>query len=116
MATPVARFLCVASLPCVAYACLLRPFWGPFDWDLFAIAALCLSALSIHLLASGLPDLLFRQLATCLVGFQLLFVSIPFLAIGRGNVRDAGPFVYGAFHLDLREPARTPPERLARWL
>ena len=35
----------------------------------------------------------FRHVVTWLIGFQLLFVGIPFLAIGVGVTRPVGPFV-----------------------
>jgi hypothetical protein len=118
LATRTARFLGVASVPLVVYAFALRPFWGPFDWDLFAISVLCLAALAAHLLATGLSETAFRHLAVQWIGFQLLFVSIPFLVTGLGVARDAGPFAPGYFHheLDLLTPEKEPPPKLAPWL
>jgi len=118
MAGPTARFLVVASVPLVVYAFTLRPFWGPFDWDLFAISVLCLSALAAHLLAAGLSEPAFRHVAVWCIGFQLLFVSVPFLVMGLGVARDAGPFSPGRLHheLDLLTPGKEPPPKIAPWL
>lgn len=116
VATPQARFLAATSLPTVLYAFLLRPFWGPFDWDLFAITGICLAVLAAHWLAVEFEPRSFRKLAVWLIAFNLLFVGLPFLLAGRLELREAGPFAPGYFDLDLRLPDRPPAEKLAPWL
>ena len=108
LATDHARFLGAASVPLVMYACLLRPFWGPFDWDLFALTAMLLALLAAHLLATRLPALVFRHMAAWLIGFQLLFVSVPFLSIGVATTRDAGPQCCRSRHRCRRRWRRLP--------
>lgn len=115
LASPRARFLLAACAPLAGYATLLRPFWGPFDWDLFSVTGIFLAALAVHLLASGLPRPLLQHVAVWLVGFQILFVGLPFLAGASFAVHEAGPFLSRAW-VDLRKPATPPPEELAPWL
>jgi hypothetical protein len=116
LATPPATFLACAGLPLVAYAFLLRPFWGPFDWDLFSMTALFLSLLASHLLLTSLGAEALRQVLPWLVGFQLLFVTIPFLVVGTVEGRSEGPFRRGAWKYDLQKPATPPPPHVAPWL
>jgi hypothetical protein len=113
---PAARFLIAAAIPLVAYSCLLRPFWGPFDWDLFSLTALVLSLLAAHLVATGLAPSVRAHVAVWLVGFQLAFVAVPFVAIGLGRWRDAGPFQPRQWTVDLRTPNTPPPDVLEPWL
>jgi len=116
VATPRARFLLVACVPLALYATLLRPFWGPFDWDLFSITALFLAALAAHLFATGLSEPLRRHVGVWLLGFQILFVGLPFLLGAALSSRDAGPFRSRTWEVDLSKPATPPPEELAPWL
>ncbi len=107
------RWLAIGAAPLVLYALALRPFWGPWDWDLFALTALllaclCLQALVAVRLAPGL--------AVACITFQLCFVGVPFLWIGAGSPREVGPFGFSDFDYDLRLPERPPPERLRPWL
>ncbi|TFG94811.1 MAG: hypothetical protein E4H11_06100 [Myxococcales bacterium] len=107
------RWLAMTALPLVVYALALRPFWGPWDWDLFALTALllaclCLPALAALRLAPGL--------AIACIGFQLCFFGIPLVWIGAGDPREVGTFGFRDFDYDLRQPARPPPERVAQWL
>ena len=113
---PAARFLLAAAIPLAAYACLLRPFWGPFDWDLFSLTALVLSLLAAHLVATGLAPSVRAHVAVWLVGFQLAFVAIPFVATGLGKWRDAGPFQPHQWTVDLSLPNTPPPDVLEPWL
>lgn len=115
-ATPAARFLVSACLPTVAYAFMLRPFWGPFDWDLFSITAVCLSALAGHLLVGALRADVLAHVATCLLGFQLLFIGIPFLVMGAIKPREAGPFVGGDYNLEIMQQGRPEAGRVTPWL
>jgi hypothetical protein len=108
-----ARWLAVAALPLCLYATLLRPFWGPWDWDLFALTAFVLACLCIRALATLHVA---PELAVAIIGFQLCFVGVPFLWIGAGTPRDVGPFGFRSFDYDLRQPARQPPAHIAPWL
>lgn len=116
--TPAARLLLAASLPTIVYAFMLRPFWGPFDWDLFAITACCISLLAGHLLITSFESTTRAHVATCLLGFQILFVGLPFLVLGIFQPRDAGPF-FGKKYLrtigELRQGGE-PKGALVPWL
>ena len=116
LATPTAHFLAVASLPLVVYALVLRPVWGPFDWDLFSLTALFLGASAVHLLAGVLPDLALRHALVWLVGWNLLFCGGPLLVIGFAPVRASGPFVPEAFDPAMLDPSSAAFARIAAWL
>jgi hypothetical protein len=113
--TPPARLLASAALPLALYALALRPFWGPWDWDLFSATALVLACLALRLVFELRPARAPSLAAAC-IGFQLLFFGIPFLWIGAGAPREAGPFGFRDFDYDLRLPGAPPPERIAPWL
>jgi hypothetical protein len=114
-AGPPGRLLACAALPLALYALALRPFWGPWDWDLFAATALVLACLAVRVLAE-LRAVHGPGLVAAVIGFALLFVGIPFLWIGAGTPRDVGPFGFRGFDYDLRRAGTPPPERLAPWL
>jgi hypothetical protein len=107
------RWLAIAALPLCLYATLLRPFWGPWDWDLFALTAFVLACVCIRALAALRVA---PELAVATIGFQLCFVGVPFLWIGAGTARDVGPYGFRSFDYDLRQPARPPPAHIAPWL
>jgi hypothetical protein len=115
-ATPTARFLLAAALPLVVYAGVDRPFWGPYDWDLFSIPVLCLSCLAVHALCLRLSRRALGHLLAWVVGFQLAFVGVPFLLAGALEVRPAGPFFPRGPLVDLPRAATPPPDDLAPWL
>jgi hypothetical protein len=112
---PECRLLAAAALPLALYALALRPFWGPWDWDLFSATALVLACLALRLVFELAPAGAASLAAAC-IGFQLLFFGIPFLWIGAGAPREAGPFGFRGFDYDLRRAGTPPPERLAPWL
>jgi hypothetical protein len=114
-AGPQGRLLATAALPLSLYALALRPFWGPFDWDLFSATALVLACLAVRLVFERAPARA-PSVAVACIGFQLLFFGIPFLWIGTGAVREAGPFGFRGFDYDLRRAGTPAPERLAPWL
>jgi hypothetical protein len=116
LSTPTARFLCVASLPLVVYALILRPVWGPFDWDLFSLTALFVASLAAHLLATSLPEVELRHALVWLAGFNLLFVGIPLLLLGFAPLRNAGPFAVEAFDPDMMHPTSPAFAEIAPWL
>jgi len=115
-ATALARFLLAASLPLLVYALALRPIWGPFDWDLFAITAFFLAALSAHLLHATLRDPTYAHVVIWIVGFSLLFVGIPLLLMGVATPGDAGPFAVGEFDFHSIEPTSASFKTLEPWL
>jgi hypothetical protein len=112
---PQSGLLAWAALPLVLYALALRPFWGPWDWDLFSATALVLACLAARLVFELAPARA-PSLAVACIGFQLLFFGIPFLWIGAGTPREAGPFGFRGFDYDLRQAGTPPPERIAPWL
>ncbi len=117
LATPTARFLCVSCAPLIVYALVLRPVWGPFDWDLFSVPAFFLTALGVHLLAQAAHEpstgSLVEEIHVWLIATSLLFVTVPFLLMARGPVRDAGPFSgieFGLYMLRPEAPENVPIE------
>lgn len=116
VATPALRFLLAATVPMVVYSLMLRPFWGPFDWDLFSASALCLSLLGAALLAHGVaaPDR--RAVLVLAIAIQLVFLSGPFLALGVVHGKPAGPFVKGSFYQEIGRETDPPHGRIAPWL
>jgi len=115
-ATPTARFLTAAAAPLAIYPLVLRPIWGPFDWDLFAVSAVVLAALGTHLLAQATTEGTWRHLMVWLVGLGLLFVGLPFLWIGIAPARPAGPFAEEQFSTDITRPGTPAQQRIEPWL
>ncbi len=89
--SPRAIFLAGAAACTILYALVLRPLWGPYDWDLFSLTAVSLSTLAAFLLVNGLGEEL-PDLAALLVGAALLLVTIPFVVVGIAPSARAGPF------------------------
>ena len=111
------RFLGALCLPLVAYSFALRPFWGPYDWDVFSMTALALILFQSYALELVVEASLLRHLTIWLVGFQLLFVGVPFLALRFVPLRDAGPFfVEGYMSPEIMKAATPPPRALEPWL
>lgn len=96
--TPEAAFLSTASLAMLLYASIVRPVFGPYEWDLFTVTAVCLAALAGHLLASSTPSSALVHLCLLLTGATLLLVAVPWIAVGARAHRDAGPFAIDALH------------------
>lgn len=113
---PTPLFLSVAAAPLVLYACLLRPFWGPYDWDLFSATALVLAVLAAHVVTNGFAPGLRAHVVIVIAVLQLAFFGLPFIGTALGAGRDAGPFQPYRWHLDLRTPRTPPPDELAPWL
>ena len=116
LATRAARFLCAAAAPLCIYALALRPIWGPFDWDLFAVSAVVLAALAAHLLAEATATAAWRHCVVWIAGFGLLFVGLPFVLLGVAPARPAGPFAEKEFSIELTRPGSEAHQRLAPWL
>ena len=115
-ATPLRCFLLAACLPLVAYAVALRPFWGPFDWDLFCLTGFMLGALAVNLLATELPPALSRRVLVWLVAFHLCFVTLPFLVTGLVDGRPAGPYELWERALDPTFPRKMLTDEFEPWL
>jgi len=95
-ATPQAVFLSVAALSTLLYSLVLRPIWGPYDWDLFSLTAVCSMALAAYLLLREFDSP--AHLCLVLVVGSLLLATIPLLLAGLGTPRDAGPFSDEGIH------------------
>jgi len=117
VATAEAKFLSGACLGMLAYTAVVRPVWGPYDWDLFSLTAVCLAALAAYLLIGLLDDPQLGHVAVLAIGASVLGVTIPFLIVGIAPAREAGPF---ALPIAVPSGAETPVdavERLIRdWL
>ena len=77
---------------------MLRPIWGPYDWDLFSLTAVSLASLAALLLVRSLEGPELAHVAAVVVGVSLLFVTLPLVAIGVAPgiaPDDAGPFARG---------------------
>lgn len=96
--TPQAVFLSTATLPMLVYASIVRPVFGPYEWDLFTVTAVCLAALAAHLLAQPPHTTSLRHLCALLIGATLLLVTIPWVLVGIAAHRVAGPFAIDALH------------------
>ena len=116
IATADARFLLVTLGPLLAYSLVLRPLWGPYDWDLFSTTSLCAAVLAVRLLFLSQVMATRRFLVTAIALLQLFLVGIPFLAVGVATPRDAGPFSHHVSFDQLIPPRTPPPPELAPWL
>jgi hypothetical protein len=118
LATPEARFLATASLTMVLYTLIVRPVYGPYDWDLFCLAAVIFTALVGHVLVNEVGREAREQLAVLLIGAGALLVTIPFLAINLGPSREAGPFAIDALQREqvLEDADRRFERILEPWL
>lgn len=116
VATPQAIFLSSAALFMLLYALVVRPVWGPYDWDLFSLTAVALAALAAHLLVQALPDPPLGELGLVLVAGTFLLVTIPFVAIGIAPAHDAGPFAYGLSSRAGESPVDAFERQLGPWL
>jgi hypothetical protein len=116
VATPQAVFLSSGGLFMLLYALVVRPVWGPYDWDLFSLTAVTLASLAAHLLVQTLPEPPLGELAVLLVGATLLLVTVPFVAIGIAPAHDAGPFAYGLSSRTGESPVDAFERQLGPWL
>jgi hypothetical protein len=90
--TAEAKVLTTASLSLLLYASVVRPVWGPYDWDLFSLTALLVAALAAHVTVRCLDHPALANFAVLTIGGSLLLVAIPFLVIGASSAYPAGPF------------------------
>lgn len=91
-ATPQAVFLSVAALSTLLYSVVLRPIWGPYDWDLFSLTAVCVMSLAAYLLLSEFDRPSLAHFYLVLIAGSLLLSTIPLVLTGLATPRDAGPF------------------------
>lgn len=109
-------FLGVSALFLVLYALIVRPVWGPYDWDLFSLTVLALATLAATLLVRFTPDPPLTELGVLLVCGTLLLVTIPFVAIGIAPAQPAGPFAYGVESTPGESPVDAFERILGPWL
>jgi hypothetical protein len=113
-------FLAVSAAGLVVASLLVRPVWGPYDWDLFSITGLTLAFLAgtalSQLDSSGEDRGRSLHLVLAIATLQLCFIGVPMIAVGRGAAVDAGPFVTKRFDAHLFEDGREPAKRIAPWL
>jgi hypothetical protein len=99
------------------YACVVRPVWGPHDWDIFTLTAFCFATLSGLLLVQRYDDRALAPLAAVLIGATLALVTIPLLVIGVEPAHEAGPFAHGAIAMQEGETAwQTFLSKIEPWL
>ena len=115
---PEGAFLALAAIPLLAYSCALRPFFGPLDWDLFALTVLVLFFWALFVVRVGFASRVRTHLLAVGIVFQLCFIGVPFLWSGVVARDTGGPF---GTHEELEErdlmKERTPaPPSFARWL
>jgi hypothetical protein len=87
-----ARFLLCACATSVLYALIVRPVYGPYDWDLFSMTAALLGLLAGHLLVEETSQREFADLSALVIGSATLFTLIPFLIVGVAPRAESGPF------------------------
>jgi hypothetical protein len=83
-------FLGIAALGTMVYALALRPFHGPYDWDLFSLTALCLSCFAA-LLWSRCQAEWAGGVGLLAVAASFLFVALPLVVIGLHSTHEGGP-------------------------
>ena len=111
-----ASFLSSAALFMLAYALIVRPVWGPYDWDLFSLTAATLACLAAYLLVQSLSEPPLLELAIVVVAGTLLLFTIPFLAIGIAPANEAGPFAFGLASQAGESPVDAFERQLGPWL
>jgi hypothetical protein len=110
------RFVAIGAAGLVAGAGLLRPVFGPFDWELFGVAALWVAFFAGALLARLETAQVRNQVAAAAISLQLCFAGLPLVWIGHGPSVDAGPLHPRRFDVHLLERGKPAPKALRRWL
>lgn len=117
IATPDLAFLTSASVAMVSYSAVVRPVWGPYDWDVFCLTAACLGALAAALLIHCVREPRFSHVGAALLAATWAFVTIPFLSSAIATPRDAGPFSHPGIIAEGDENSEQAFERLiGPWL
>lgn len=109
------RFLTFSCIPLIGYALLLRPYWGPYDWDLFSLTSLFLTFLAAHVSIGRWHERSWNDLSVWLVGSSHLFVTIPLLWIGIAVSHPVGPFVHKPFDPKSLQPGTQEYRDFDRW-
>ena len=113
VATPQARFLTAACLSMLVYTSLVRPYWGPHDWDIFSLTAVCFASLAAYLFVNVVEEPTFGELGALLVAGSLVAVAVPLVWIGISPAHAAGPF---AIDIPAPEPGETLTDAFERTL
>jgi hypothetical protein len=85
-------FLSATTGMLLVYTAVVRPVWGPYDWDVFALPAVCGAALAAHLVVHELSGDRRAHFCALVIAASILLVSVPFVAIGIAPSRPAGLF------------------------
>lgn len=112
---PQTAFLGAVAVPLVVYCFMLRPFFGPHDWDLFSVVAVTLTLLLARVLVANIDGRTLAPLALWLVVATHLFVTVPFVWIGVHVSRPAGPFVHEDVGGAMIVPGTEKFEAFNRW-
>jgi hypothetical protein len=76
----------------LVYCAIVRPVYGPYDWDLFSLTAVWTSLTAASALSRKLPARAFLDLATLVTGLAAFTTAIPMLVIGLSARPESGPF------------------------
>ncbi len=87
-----ARFFGSASATSLLYAFIVRPVYGPYDWDLFSLTAAFVALWIGQALVRILAESLLRDVAALTLGVALLTTSFPLVAVGVRARSEVGPF------------------------
>lgn len=113
---PAVRFVATTTAGLLLGSLALRPAWGPFDWDLFAVTGLWIGFLGAILLARIEAREVRTHVAAAAVGLQICFVGLPMTLIGQGAAIDRGLFDGKDFDPLLLRSDRPAPKHIAPWL
>ena len=116
MTPPAVRFVAATAAGLLLGSLALRPIWGPFDWDLFAVTGLWIGFLGAILLAGLEAREVRTHVAAAALGLQFCFVGLPLVLIGQGATIDAGLFEKKDFDPHLLQRGRPVPKHIAPWL
>lgn len=116
LAPPAVRFVAAGAAGLLLGTAALRPAWGPFDWDLFAVTGLWIAFLGAVLLAGVEARAVRTHVAAAAIGLQICFVGLPLVGIGQGAARDGGLFEERDFNPRLLRLGQPPPKHIAPWL
>jgi hypothetical protein len=85
-------FLTATTGMLLLYAAVVRPVWGPYDWDVFALPAACGGALAAHLVVHELSGDRRAHVCALVIAASILLVLLPFVAIGIAPSQPSGLF------------------------
>jgi len=116
LASTDAAFLSSTAAFMLAYALIVRPVWGPYDWDLFSLTAVAFAGLAAYLLVNATPEPPLTDLGILLVAGTILLITVPFLWIGVAPAHPAGPFAFGLESQAGESPVDAFERQLGAWL